>query len=438
MKKILAIALSCVFVFLLSVTAAAEEFSYTVADLTNQDLCNVDVQYQGVAYPYVLKFDSANKILYIENRFTKAPPSVGGFNSASSMDLSEAITFRVICNGNLVTVKLNNGTVEYRTDYFITIDQSVYPNDSVRITNLYDSTVVPTSSEVTPTEGATDVIPSEGATDVIPSEGDTGVTPSEVETDVAPSVEDTTDTAVLPVEDTTADASDPEKQTGTSDDNGKIWKLAAIIGCVLALLFAAAAVVFLLNARKKTQELIGLKKELADMKVENQALKQNVNAAAAEVQKLRRMQEPVRPAAPVSVTPPQPIRNVPFMEKAREVIKVSYQTGTRFSFSHKYVQMDEAESMMNNVPLFRESATEKTHFIVFGDPETQKLYLLPNPVFYSERNCMFELSKGEMGKCIAVVGAEKQGKIAECTPSEVETDSSGMYRLVKRGRIVWR
>jgi hypothetical protein len=438
MKKILAIALSCVFVFLLSVTAAAEEFSYTVADLTNQDLCNVDVTYQEQQYNYVLNYDSAAKTLNLLYRESRNSPELDGFISKLSVSLADAVSFKLSCDSNWVTIDLKNETVQYLTDHFIKADPASYPGCTVTIANVYDSTVVPTSSEVTPTEGATDVIPSEGATDVIPSEGDTGVTPSEVETDVAPSVEDTTDTAVLPVEDTTADASDPEKQTGTSDDNGKIWKLAAIIGCVLALLFAAAAVVFLLNARKKTQELIGLKKELADMKVENQALKQNVNAAAAEVQKLRRMQEPVRPAAPVSVTPPQPIRNVPFMEKAREVIKVSYQTGTRFSFSHKYVQMDEAESMMNNVPLFRESATEKTHFIVFGDPETQKLYLLPNPVFYSERNCMFELSKGEMGKCIAVVGAEKQGKIAECTPSEVETDSSGMYRLVKRGRIVWR
>ena len=439
MKKLLALLLSCFVLFAVAVPAAAVSQAYSVAELPAErtDVCTIKMnqsndQYFYYVLCYVPASESESAFLKIYRKGENSSPEIGGFNLANRVDLPNGITsFTVDCDD--VTLSVTKTDISGNAgspETLIRVNRDQFPESNVAISDLLAVAAVSAPDPGTSAPAADDSVTAETAAEPA-AENAEGQPATSEQTTAAPGTE--TD-------------KDDDKGNKTEEEKSvpEVWKLLAIIAFVLAFLFAAAAVFLLIVARKKNKQLNVEVKKNQDLQTENKKLNaeklelsNKADAYAAEAMRRRIAEETAlrREQRPGPVVPERPVS---FMESAKQSIQTAYRTGTKFNFPCKYVQYDQAESMMSGTPVFKVSATEKTHFVVFTDPDTDKSYLLPNPVFYNNNNCRFELSKGDFAKCITVVGAEKTGTITECTPTEVEADSAGNYKAGRRGRLVWR
>lgn len=279
------------------------------------------------------------------------------------------------------------------------------------------------------------------------------------ETTSAPVVEQTTSAPVVE-QTTSAPVVEQNKNNSFSD-----WLMESIVPilivlAVLVVLLLAACIVLiilLINAKNSTVaasvKTVPERKTAAATKT-NQPQNKKSGAAdksankkgknvpnAAEAKKTAVIEAPEAVSVVKEVEAPAPEVIVPvktFIETAKESLAVAYQSGSLPSISHKFAQIESYMTKLSGKPIIKEYDGSQSYFIFFSDPETGKMYLLPNPNYYNEKKCSFLLTKPGISDFIGVTGAENNGIIIGTVPSEIIKEGQDTYVVVKKGLIAWQ
>lgn len=285
----------------------------------------------------------------------------------------------------------------------------------------------------------------------------TPVQPTEETTSAAPIVEQTTAPAV---EQTTAPVDGQNKDNSFADKLIENSLTIIIVLAVLVVLLLAACIVLvllLLNAKNsnvtasnenaaerktsvaaKTNQAkdkkSGTTNKVANTKVKNAPkISENKKSAVIDEPEAVSVVKEVEAPAPEVIVPVKT-----FVETAKESLAVAYQSGSLPSISHKFAQIESYMTKLSGKPIIKEYDGSQSYFIFFSDPETGKMYLLPNPNYYNEKKCSFLLTKPGISDFIGVTGAENNGIIIGTVPSEIIKEGQDTYVVVKKGLIAWQ
>lgn len=125
------------------------------------------------------------------------------------------------------------------------------------------------------------------------------------------------------------------------------------------------------------------------------------------------------------------------VEKLRNSIFEAYKTGTPFSFRCRYMFYDPSESQLQGCPVLQITEDDKSAFVCFKN-SNGKIFILPNPVIYSEKSIRIPFAGTTLARCISIEGDENNAnrKLISFEPTIV-SESGGFFVMDSPGYIEW-
>lgn len=419
MKRLIVVLFSCFLIFSTVIYASAANcYTYDLSTLnTDVVICNVTMKAVNQSYYYILYYTSEGnvKLVYADN---DRSPEVSGYIKAASVDVNDASLITVSTNKKSLSIAVDSGKITNLIEVANNDEETIISLGS--ILESYIDGVEVTASGAPETTG-----------EVLTQAGTTS------------SVEQTTQSA------------ESAQVLGASDDkkndyiDGASYKVPFIISVIFNILLSVAVVILLVmaNKKKKHNEKQGSKKNnkktspsITEVSSKEKTEVGNRSVYQPQITTQEHIDKEAVPGCPipesVKSVNTQPVVARSWMDSVKPSILESYRNGESFNFEHFYANIDDYLTNMSGEVTVKVYDKTSTHFVLFNDRDSGKMYLLPNPCYYNCVNRRFSLT-GKTFNNIIVPTNNESGTIVDFKPTSVEETYRNCYSVKIKGTIFW-